>query len=401
MAYDTSQIRDLFDREKIDLLIGSSRENIHYFTGFSPVVKTLNPYHGQCYVLLHRHDIGAVSIVHSIGEIDQVLDADVPVQHVQSYGTFYREYGGKISLKEDEAELQKLSNIALSQASPAEALEKLIRKLRDYGDITSIGFDADGMPLQTLDYLKKNLPGIKWIDVSKEIRQARRHKTPKEVDMLTKSAQINEAAIYEAINLVSIGSSETEIASWFNQALVKKGAFPSLTMLKVGRAAVGGQRRQNEELCLKSGDLLWFDSDAVYQGYWSDIARVYAIDSVEPFILKRYRALQNGMLSALDFIRPGQTGKQIFSHIMDVVHRSGFPEYRRHHVGHAIGLEPYELPILNPADENIIQEGMVLSVETPYYEFGMGALHIEDPLFVGSSCNHFLTSDPAPNFKIL
>ncbi|RYC46878.1 M24 family metallopeptidase [Pectobacterium zantedeschiae] len=401
MAYDTAQIRDLFDREKIDLLIGSSRENLHYFTGFSPVVKTLNPYHGQCYALLHRYDLGAVSIVHSIGEIDQVLDADVPIQHVQPYGIFYREYGGQICLTEDETELLKLSNIELSQASPAEALEKLIRKIRDYGDINRIGFDEDGMPLQTLDYLKNNFPSIKWIGVSKAIRHARRRKTPNEVEMLTKSALINEAAIYETVNLVSKGSSETEIASWFNQALVKKGAFPSLTMLKVGRSAVGGQRQQNEKLCLESGDLLWFDSDAVYQGYWSDIARVYAIDRVEPFILKRYRALQNAMLSALDFIRPGQTGKQVFSHIMDVVHRSGFPEYRRHHVGHAIGLEPYELPILNPSDENIIQEGMVLSVETPYYEFGMGALHIEDPLFVGVSGNHFLTSNPAPNFKII
>ncbi|PKX82582.1 hypothetical protein A0G02_12595 [Pectobacterium peruviense] len=401
MAYDTAQIRDLFEREKIDLLIGASRENLHYFTGFSPVVKTLNPYHGQCYVLLHRYDVGAVSIVHSIGEIDQILDADVPVQHVQPYGIFYREYGGQIRLTEDETELLKLSNIELSQASPAEALEKLIRKIRDYGDINRIGFDEDGMPLQTLDYLKNSLPGIKWIGVSKAIRHARRRKTPNEVEMLTKSALINEAAIYETVKLVSRGSSETEIASWFNQALVNKGAFPSLTMLKVGRAAVGGQRRQNEKLCLESGDLLWFDSDAVYQGYWSDIARVYAIDRVEPFILKRYQALQNAMLSALDFIRPGQTGKQVFSHIMNVVHRSGFPEYRRHHVGHAIGLEPYELPILNPSDENIIQEGMVLSVETPYYEFGMGALHIEDPLFVGVSCNHFLTSNPAPNFKII
>ncbi|GKW04194.1 aminopeptidase P family protein [Pectobacterium odoriferum] len=401
MAYDTAQVRDLFEREKIDLLIGSSKENVHYFTGFSPVVKTLNPYHGQCYALLHRYDIGAVSIVHSIGEIDQVLDADVPVQHVQPYGTFYREYDGQTCLNEDEAALLKLSHVELSKASPAEALEKLIYKIRDYGDINSIGFDEDGMPLQTLDYLKNSLPGIKWCGVSKGIRQARGRKTPKEVDMLTTSALINEAAIYETIKLVRRGSNEAEIASWFNQALVKRGAFPSLTMLKVGRAAVGGQRRQNEKWCLESGDLLWFDSDAVYQGYWSDIARVYAIERVEPFIQKRYQALQNGMLSALDFIRPGQTGKQVFFHIMDVVHRSGFSEYRRHHVGHAIGLEPYEFPILSPSDENIIQEGMVLSVETPYYEFGMGALHIEDPLLVGVSGNHFLTSNPAPNLKIL
>ncbi|GAA3592203.1 M24 family metallopeptidase [Gibbsiella greigii] len=401
MAYNQNQVELLFERENIDVIIGSTKENCLYFSGFSPVVKTLNPYYGQCYVLLHRKDPSAVSVAHSIGEIDQILDTDVPVRHIETYGRFYREYGGTAGLTQEENRLKEYSCVDSSNSSPSEAVTQLIKKLDRKEAVRRIGYDEDGMPAQTLQDLQRAFPESVWVGISAAIRQARRHKTDMEVDMLTRSARINEAAVHEAIRRVKPGTSEAEIAGWFNQALVRYGAFPSLTMIKAGRAAVGGQRRQNAGIILAPGDLLWFDSDAVYQGFWSDIARVYAVEKVSPVIQKRYSALKNGMLAAFSFIRPGRTGKQVFEHVMDAVHRSGFPEYRRHHVGHAIGLEPYEFPILGPSDQNIIEEGMVLSVETPYYEFGVGALHIEDPLFVGSSGNRFLTSQPVPDLKIL
>ncbi|MDC9607148.1 M24 family metallopeptidase [Xenorhabdus griffiniae] len=401
MAYNINQIKLLFEREDLDLIIGSTRENCLYFTGFSPVVKTLNPYHGQSYVLLHREDPCTVSVVHPIGEIDQILDADVPVRHIETYGKFYREYGGTADLTREELRLQEYSRIEYSRSSPSEALALLIRKLGRESPIRRIGYDEDGMLAQTLRDLQQALPDSVWVSTSSAIRHSRRYKTDAEVDMLMQSARINEAAIHEAIKGVISGTSEADISSRFNQALVRQGAYPVLTMIKAGRAAVGGQRRQDASILLEPGDMLWFDSDAVYQGFWSDIARVYAVEKVSPSILKRYQALRNGMLEAFSFIRPGLTGKQVFAHVMDTVHRSGFPEYRRHHVGHAIGLEPYELPILSPSDENIIEEGMVLSVETPYYEFGIGALHIEDPLFVGASGNRFLTAHPVPELQIL
>ncbi|PLR50156.1 M24 family metallopeptidase [Chimaeribacter arupi] len=401
MAYNLCQTARLFEREELDLIIASTKENCRYFAGFSPVVKTLNPYHGQSYVLLHRDDPAAVSVVHSMGEIDQVLDADAPLRHIETYGVFYREYGGIADLTAEERKLQVYSSLGASVNSPSEALTLLIKKLRCESPVHRIGYDEDGMPAQTLHALQQALPGVAWVAVSSAIRHTRRYKTGSEVNSLMQSARINEAAVHEAVKGVKPGTSEADVSAWFNQALVKQGAFPSLTMIKAGRAAVGGQRRQDAGILLQAGDLLWFDSDAVFEGFWSDIARVYAIEKISPPLLKRYQALRNGMLAAYAFIRPGVTGKQVFAHVMDAVHRSGFPEYRRHHVGHAIGLEPYELPILSPSDDNVIEEGMVLSVETPYYEFGIGALHIEDPLFVGASGNRFLTSHPVPELHIL
>ena len=67
---------------------------------------------------------------------------------------------------------------------------------------------------------------------------------------------------------------------------------------------------------------------------------------------------------------------------MDAVRREGIPHYNRSHVGHGIGLDGYDLPDLTAASQDIIEEGMVMCVETPYYELGWTGLQVEDMVVV-------------------
>jgi Xaa-Pro aminopeptidase len=401
MSYNPKQARDLLATVGIDVLLAAGKENVQYLAGFAPVIKTLKPYSGQCYAMLHRQAIEAVHAVLFVGEVDQIIDATRDVAKVQTYGSFFREYYGQVPLTEEERRLQELSRADHAAPSAEMAAEQLIRQMEQYGHIRRIGFDEDSLSECTLRYLLKHFPEVDLIPSSDLFRSLRRQKTCGEVAMLEQAARINESAIHDAVAKVREGIAETELAMLFNEALARRGATPSLTMIKLGRGAVGGQMKQRASVKLQRGDLIWFDSDATYQGYWSDIARVFAFGAADAGVVARYRALRNGMWSACEFVRPGHTGGQVYSHIMSIVHRSGFPEYRRHHVGHGIGLEPYEAPILAPNDDNVIREGTVLSIETPYYEFGVGALHMEDPLLVSAAGNRFLTAVPAPDLKVI
>jgi Xaa-Pro aminopeptidase len=51
-------------------------------------------------------------------------------------------------------------------------------------------------------------------------------------------------------------------------------------------------------------------------------------------------------------------------------------------VGHGIGLDGYDMPDLTPANDQIIEEGMVMCVETPYYEMGWCGLQVENTVVV-------------------
>ncbi|MNN94853.1 putative peptidase [compost metagenome] len=60
-------------------------------------------------------------------------------------------------------------------------------------------------------------------------------------------------------------------------------------------------------------------------------------------------------------------------------------------MGHAIGLELYDDVTLSPGDHRILEQGMVLCVEVPYYELGAGGFQIEDTIVVTADGYEFLT----------
>ena len=81
----------------------------------------------------------------------------------------------------------------------------------------------------------------------------------------------------------------------------------------------------------------------------------------------------------------------IFNVAVQTVRNSGIPHYQRHHCGHGIGLEFYDPPLISPHDHTKIEEGMVLNIETPYYELGFGGLQVEDTVLVTESGVRYLT----------
>ncbi len=88
------------------------------------------------------------------------------------------------------------------------------------------------------------------------------------------------------------------------------------------------------------------------------------------------------MQRAYDILKPGLAARDLFAAVVETVRREGLSHYRRTHVGHGIGLDGYDAPNLAPSSDEIIEEGMVLCVETPYYELGAWGLQVEDMIVV-------------------
>jgi len=82
------------------------------------------------------------------------------------------------------------------------------------------------------------------------------------------------------------------------------------------------------------------------------------------------------------------------------VRREGIPHYNRNHVGHGIGLDGYDVPNLTPSSTEVLEEGMVLCVETPYYELGFAGLQVEDMVRVTRDGVESLMST-APDLRVV
>lgn len=66
-----------------------------------------------------------------------------------------------------------------------------------------------------------------------------------------------------------------------------------------------------------------------------------------------------------------------FNHVKEI-----FPEYCRLLLGHGIGKEIHEVPDLTPWDSTTFQSGMVITSESAWMRYGLGAMNIEDMVVV-------------------
>jgi Xaa-Pro aminopeptidase len=75
---------------------------------------------------------------------------------------------------------------------------------------------------------------------------------------------------------------------------------------------------------------------------------------------------------------------------MEATRGAGLPGFQRGHVGHAMGLEPYERPKLDPGNATILEAGEILRIEVPHLEIGWGGVALRDTVLVTTTGSHVL-----------
>ncbi len=139
--------------------------------------------------------------------------------------------------------------------------------------------------------------------------------------------------------------------------------------------------------CIKKGDLLLFDAGVKYKNYCSDMTRTAYFDggidfkksqNFPPKIQKIYDIVLGAQERAIKGARSGMKARKIDALARDYIAKKGFGEFFAHSLGHGIGLDIHELPRISRKSDEIIEDGMVFSIEPGIYlpnEFGV---RIED-----------------------
>ncbi|BBZ28889.1 endopeptidase [Mycolicibacterium madagascariense] len=386
--YNAARLAIQMDLRGVDVVVSTSLENVRYLTGINSVALEMFPHTGHCFAVVARDQPGAPFFISSRCEVDQFLDAPWPLAGALAYGPFSRESRDE-PMTEDELRLRKVSVEDVSSATPLEALTQALKLLGV--DSGRVAIDETGVNPAFLDAFAETRPRDSTRDAGPLLRAVRKVKTAGEQDAIAASAAVAEHGIAAAIGIARPGITERDLVREFERSVVSLGARPKFTLIKIGRAGVGGQT-QPTDLPLKSGQAIWFDVGGVVDGYWYDVARVFCLGEPDAKVAAYYDAMLAGEQRAIEAARPGMTGRQLFDLTVEAVRECGVPHYQRHHVGHGIGVEVYDDVLITPSSDDVIEEGTVVNIETPYYEFGFGAVHVEDPFVVSASGNRLLTT---------
>jgi len=373
------------EKYDLDVLVATTRENVLYLSNYRSVSHKLLK--GVRVYAVFPRDLEPVLIV-PISDLDLYADNPSWIKDVRTYGTFYIEEGESSELSNSELRLTELQKMAKQGLDP---LTVLTNVLSEKGlDKSNIGVDEMGIDYITRSKLKSMLPEASFKAAYNIFREIRMIKTKEEIKLLHKSAEISQKAVEKMLDSVKEGVTEQELAQELEEVIVREGAKPFLTVLGCGtRSAFPNALPSSYKI--KKGDIIRFDGGCEYKGYYSDIAKIAVLGKANEKVKKYFKAVVLGVEEAVNVIEPSVKASEIFQIAIEAVRKAGIPHYRRHHVGHGIGAECYDLPILRPTDQTVLEPDMIINIETPYYELGLGGLQVEITIRVTQNGYELLT----------
>lgn len=256
-----------------------------------------------------------------------------------------------------------------------------------------VGVELEFAPAADMARLEAVLDGTELVDSSPLIRELRVIKTPREIELLRVSTQLAERGITGALEGLSEQTTALDIFTRYQETvfLVAReerilGVEAARTMVHLGPALWGTGDPLYQA---RRGDLIQFDSGVHIRGYESDIGRTFVFGRPTDAQRRIEDALLAGYEAGVAALRPGNRFCDVFHATQEAVRAAGFPSYTRGHVGHSIGGELFgeEWPWLSATEERVLEPGMVIAFEVPYYVNGIGGFQNEDNFLITETGN--------------
>lgn len=383
MLRDPARVDAALAAHGLAALVATTAENVRYLTDYDTPALFIYRFPGAFAVAVPGRD--PVLII-GISGLEYVVDRGVSTRHIHTAGTYHVGRRPNAHLSPAEERLQALRRSCPHAPSAEDAL---VEVLREYAARGPIGIDEQGVAAPTWRSLAQRLPEATLHEAGLVLSDLRRVKTAEEVAILREAAAINEGAAARAFAAAGMGIPERTLETTFWTEVARRGAVPGHWETTIGPRSSGSFHAG--DYAARPGDLIRSDSSCRFRGYWSDIGRTRVVQGPRADHARTYEALRLGQEAALAAVRPGVRVGDLFALAVDTIRRSGIPDYRRHHIGHAIGLEMYEAPLLVEGSDARLEAGMVINVETPYYESGYGGFQVEDTVLVREPGGELLT----------
>ena len=361
------RLRDLMEKQRLDLVMISDPKNVYYFTSLSPQ--------------------SLLSLVHSFTLLNYLL--------VFSDGRtvlLTSQRDAETVKKNFEGDVVSYVNYDLTHrmiAYPNFVAEEL-KRLVSVGSPRRVGVESWHLPYVFLDQFND----AEFYDLSKNILQMRTVKDADELLQIRKCCELNDFAFSIAKSASIRGRSEIEVYAKVQEELTKRvgtyqffaGDFAS------GERSLEGGGPPTSRI-LNDGETFILDLWLTWNGYWSDTCRTFVIGGRPTQNQARALGLlKKAMAAGEEKLRPGVKASDVYKAVFDVINAAGLGDRFTHHAGHGIGLDDQESPFFIPGSNEILLEGMVCTLEPGIYVPGTGGLRIEHDYVVGQSGPERLTS---------
>lgn len=261
--------------------------------------------------------------------------------------------------------------------------------------VKSIGFESSFLSVDEYLRLKEALPAAELRPLPKGFELLRAVKDEGEIDRIREAARIAGEALAAVRDSIRPGVRELDIALELEYRMRRGGAEQASfeTIVAAGPdAALPHARPGSREVA--EGDFVMIDYGAVFEGYHSDETCTYAVGHASDHQREVYRLVLSAHDRAIAAVRAGVSCGEIDRIARAFLAEAGMDGYFSHGTGHGVGLDVHEAPRLASGREELLQAGMVVTVEPGVYLPGVWGIRIEDTVLVKEDGCEILTRSP-------
>ena len=287
---------------------------------------------------------------------------------------------------------QTCDQITVSLTSGFSAIEEVSRLY----SLTNVAFESDHLTYSEFTGMEKLLnPRVNLISSKGVVEKIRSIKDNDEVDLIRRAASLADDAVTLAIQESKPGKSEFEIAWVIEKFLRENGADGVAfdTIVATGANSAKPHHRAGSTI-IKAGDPLVIDMGALLNGYRSDITRTILVEGEDEKFRCVYEVVLEAQITAIEAARQGVIAKDLDLVARDVIANHGFGQNFSHGLGHGVGLNVHEMPMVVPSSDHILEEGMIFTVEPGIYLPGWGGVRIEVMVLLVEAEVSLLTNAP-------
>ncbi|PYI51623.1 M24 family metallopeptidase [Paenibacillus flagellatus] len=311
--------------------------------------------------------------------------------------------------EEADVAVEELGSMRGFGARLAEALPGLFR--RPDGGKAVLATEFDVLPVQQFQRLEGAVPGARWVDGSMLVRETRMIKSAAEIAAIREAARVIDIAYEAAIAALRPGMAEFELMAEVESVIRRNGHMGLMRvrgynqeiitgMIGAGSAAAmptyfdgpaGGQGlgpaspQSAGRRPIGTGEPVLIDIGCCIDGYVIDQTRTAVVGEL-PDDLRRAYDLSEAVLRATEAnLKPGVICEDLYAAALDQVreaglsdHFMGFGRDQVKFLGHGIGLEIDELPVLARGFRYPLEPGMVIAIEPKFTFPGRGVVGIEN-----------------------
>ncbi|MFW9917450.1 MAG: M24 family metallopeptidase [Candidatus Thorarchaeota archaeon] len=358
MSQRIENIRTTLEMNELDATIAISPWNVLYFSGANIMTTSTLP------------DRIALAAIPKAGNPFMVVNSiEESFTRDNSWITdIYSYVGGEFFVEDPTAILaQQLKELGVGQGR--------------------LGIEKKRWSVFYYEYLKKTLPDAQFIEFEPEIAKLRMIKEPEEIQVLEQFARDTTDSIVKAYETTSLGEREVDIAARMIQNLAAHGMDQMVFLcLGSGENSIHPHAFPSERV-IEPGDAIRVDYGGLRGGYFSDCVRMAFGGGPNREQTRIYKGVVAGQQAAIEAIKPGIEVSCLYEACKAAFKEQGVT-FHFPHIGHGMGLELHELPMIVPASAGELskmrlEEGMVLNIE-PGYFLGKEGFHIEDLVLVTS-----------------